>query len=544
MSRSVKLRKGRLTRREALSTAGKIAIGVVVTGVVAGVGGYFAGSSAAPTKTVTETRTVTAAEKTVTKTVTAPGTTVTVTKTVTTPTTVTTSAATPTVTGPITMYFEKGWYPEEDEAKKMLVEKFKKEKGITIDLNIFAEEDAHKKTVAGCIAGTPPDIAFVRMWDWLGQELAWKGWLEDVEDLIDVAKEMEIFDWSLKAAYLWDATEERRKYCFVPFAIDTVHFTYWRDLLEEAGMPTDPDEIPTSFDEFTNFWREAQDELWKKKPEYKEKVYGIGWPSLGGIGVNPGDGWGQIAHIMVWYGWDPIKPEGFVIDTPENIEAFKSAVKWVVDQYEAGYMPKGILEWASPDNNKAFHAKQIISVFNCSMSIPLYWYSKDKTAYFEKLASLPRMPAVTGERGLNLWHTFGWYIFKGAKYKDLAREFVKWFLQPENLNFYMKAAGGRMFPASKAVLEMDPYWREGKTDTGKTDPNLPTVYERLMNGPNEPFIHQMVGYPLNIIDCPPLAACQKVITGELSLDEAVSEAIESWKNSVKPYEEQIKEFTK
>jgi len=55
----------KISRREALSTAGKIAVSVIITGVVAGVGGYYLGSTTAPlatitkTETRTETRTVT-----------------------------------------------------------------------------------------------------------------------------------------------------------------------------------------------------------------------------------------------------------------------------------------------------------------------------------------------------------------------------------------------------------------------------------------------------------------------------------------------------
>ncbi|MEM4474713.1 MAG: substrate-binding domain-containing protein [Candidatus Bathyarchaeia archaeon] len=61
----------RLSRREALSSAAKVAIGAIIAGVVAGVGGYLAGSQAAPAKTVTERVTVTqpgpaAVERTVT----------------------------------------------------------------------------------------------------------------------------------------------------------------------------------------------------------------------------------------------------------------------------------------------------------------------------------------------------------------------------------------------------------------------------------------------------------------------------------------------
>ena len=74
------LRK-KISRREALSTAGKVAISAIVAGVVAGVGGYYAGGAGAAAKTVTETvaktTTVTTGAATVTETVTAAGTTVT-----------------------------------------------------------------------------------------------------------------------------------------------------------------------------------------------------------------------------------------------------------------------------------------------------------------------------------------------------------------------------------------------------------------------------------------------------------------------------------
>jgi len=72
----------RFSRREAIGTAAKVAAGVVIAGAIAGVSGYYAGSSAVlpTTTTITETRTVgaatvtmtTTAVKTETKTVTSP----------------------------------------------------------------------------------------------------------------------------------------------------------------------------------------------------------------------------------------------------------------------------------------------------------------------------------------------------------------------------------------------------------------------------------------------------------------------------------------
>ncbi|RLG62013.1 hypothetical protein DRO02_08495, partial [archaeon] len=92
MESSNNLLKEKISRRKAISTAGKLAIGVIITGAVAGVAGYYAGMSAAPARTVTKT-----VGATVTKTVT---TTVTTTKTV-------TATATPTKkAGKIKVYLE------------------------------------------------------------------------------------------------------------------------------------------------------------------------------------------------------------------------------------------------------------------------------------------------------------------------------------------------------------------------------------------------------------------------------------------------------
>ena len=493
--------KRRISRRAALGTMGKVAVGIVVAGAVAGVGGYYLGSKfAAPITTTTPV----------------------------------------TPIGNIAMYVEKGWYPEEEEARKWLARMFKRETGIEINLTSLTQEDLLKKVVAGATAGTPPDIAFCTTLSWM-QDYAWKGWIEDLGEFIDILKELEVPDWAIEAWKWADPTKKELILAGVPFCADNIPFHYWKDLLEEIGMPTDPDELPTKFNEFSDFWKEAQDKLWSKKPEYKEKTFGIGWPSMGGIGINPGDGLQQFAHIMLWHGWKLEYEKGVLkLDTPTNREALRKAVKWFTETYEAGYMPKGILEWGSPDNNKAFHAKQIISVHNGTMSIPLYWYSRDKSVYFEKTASLRRFPSENGERGAQTWEVHSWMIFKDAARKDLAKKFIKWFLQPEIINDYLKATGGRFIPISRVVLEMDPFWREGKTDGGKyIDPHLPTMYEMYEKGPNFPNPQHWFKHPWAYVEAYPMQAVHKVITEGYSVDEAVDWALRTWIDVIRPYQEEM-----
>ncbi|MGQ9781647.1 MAG: ABC transporter substrate-binding protein, partial [Nitrososphaeria archaeon] len=464
----------------------------------------------------------------------------------TTATTTTTSVVTttPTVTpaGNITMYVEKGWYPEEEEAKKWLATMFKRETGITIDLTSLSQEDILKKTAAGAMAGNPPDIVFCTTLSWM-QDYGWKGWLEDLSEFTDDLKKLEVPDWAVNAWKWADGVKKKQILAGVPYAIDNIPFHYWKDLLEKAGMPTKPEEIPMRFSDFSAFWKQAQDRLWEKDPDSKDKVYGIGWPSMGGIGTNPGDGFQQMVHIMFWHGWKlEFDSKGLInLDASGNRVALRKAVNWFVETYQSGYMPKGIMEWGSPDNNKAFHAKSVMSVQNGTMSIPLYWYGVDKTAYFQKTASLSRFPSETGDRGTQTWEVHSWMVFAGGKNKQLAKRFIKWFLQAEIINDFLKATGGRFYPTSRVVLESDSYWKNGKTDGGQyTDPHLPMVYEMYKNGPNVPNPQHWFSHPWSYLDAYPMQAPHRVIEAGLSVDDAVNEAMEKWMNAIKPYQDEIR----
>jgi len=101
--------KKRMNRREALSTIGKISVSVAVTGIAAGLIGYYAGSTTTPTKTVTLPPSTVTKTKTVTEHVTSPS--VATTSVVTTPATTTTtvvSVTTPTMVRIVT-YHGHAW---------------------------------------------------------------------------------------------------------------------------------------------------------------------------------------------------------------------------------------------------------------------------------------------------------------------------------------------------------------------------------------------------------------------------------------------------
>src|SRR5262249_60616906 len=75
----------------------------------------------------------------------------------------------------------------------------------------------------------------------------------------------------------------------------------------------------------------------------------------------------------------------------------------------------------------------------------------------------------------------GGFIPKGARNIDVAKDFLKYFIQPKVANECLKAGLGRFLPAMPAIVKDDPFWLDPK------DPHR-SAYTRLgMLGPTVPF---------------------------------------------------------
>jgi multiple sugar transport system substrate-binding protein len=72
-------------------------------------------------------------------------------------------------------------------------------------------------------------------------------------------------------------------------------------------------------------------------------------------------------------------------------------------------------------------------------------------------------------------------IPKAAKHVDLAKDFMKYFVTPKNLNDYLKAARGRWLPVMPSIVKDDPYWTDPK------DPHRPVAVKQEIDGPTQPW---------------------------------------------------------
>ena len=67
----------------------------------------------------------------------------------------------------VVVWWVKGFYPSEDAALYDAVKKFEAKTGVKVELSQLAVQDGIPKTVAALDSGTPPDVAYIDVFDFL-----------------------------------------------------------------------------------------------------------------------------------------------------------------------------------------------------------------------------------------------------------------------------------------------------------------------------------------------------------------------------------------
>jgi multiple sugar transport system substrate-binding protein len=106
---------------------------------------------------------------------------------------------------------------------------------------------------------------------------------------------------------------------------------------------------------------------------------------------------------------------------------------------------------------------------------------KNKKAYYEEavVTGLPNrnddstMPCFLGAGG--------GFVPKGAKNVETAKDFMKYFMQPQVMNENLKNGLGRWVPVFPQIVKDDPWWLDSTTDPHRA----PYVREAVL-GPNIP----------------------------------------------------------
>jgi multiple sugar transport system substrate-binding protein len=370
-----------------------------------------------------------------------------------------------------TVWQVQGFVPEEDAAFRATIADYEKVSGNKIDLSIMPFTALNQKAISAITTGDVPDLIFHDAPATILPQFAWDNKLEDVSDVVEAHK-AELSKTAVLASSFYNRVTKARAFYLVPIKQGCEPFHVWGDLVEQAGFKLS--DAPDTWDAFWDFFKPMQQVL---RGKGRRKLYAMG-PQITTVGPN--DGNGLFAHFLIANGGAAIvSPDGKLhTDDPQVREAAIKSVDYLTNCYKQGYVPPEALSWNDADDNNAYHEKLILMDLDGTLSTELAMVH-DKAA-FEASVTLALPKTNDGKEMHAVQAAGGGFIPLGAKNVAVAKDFMKFFIQPQVMNENLKQGLGRWLPVIQSLVKSDPFWLESK------DPHLAPYVREGALGPTMP----------------------------------------------------------
>jgi multiple sugar transport system substrate-binding protein len=374
-----------------------------------------------------------------------------------------------------TVWWTQGFVPEEDAAFKKIVEDYQKQSGNTIDYSLIPFAPLMQKIVSAITSGEVPDLVSHDINDQVVvPQNAWDDKVVEVSDVVEAQKDQLHPTVYLATQYYNSVTKKRGAY-LIPYKTAVLPFHVWTPLVEKAGFKLS--DAPKTWDAFWDFFKPMQAKL---RDSGMRNVYSMG---LQCTTTGPADGNNMFHHFLIANGGNGIvTKDGKVhLDDPQVKEAVIKSLTYITTAFKDGYVPSGALSWNDADDNNAFHSKLFVMDLDGTISTEVAIKDQAERDQVTTM-SLPNKndgTPMTAELGVG-----GAFIPKGAKSIDVAKDFMKFLVQPPVVNNYLKEGLGRWLPAVPSLVKSDPFWM--------ADPHrAPYVTEGLLNDtvPNYPVFN-------------------------------------------------------
>ncbi len=346
-----------------------------------------------------------------------------------------------------TAWWVQGFAHEEDIAFKKIVEDYQKASGNTIDYTIIPYAPMRQKIISAITSGSVPDLFQNTPFELIALQ-AWNDKLVDVTDVVETQKE-EYVDTALLSAYCYNSVEKKRSFYGVPYTSDVFTNHIWRSLVEKAGYKID--DIPKTWDAFYDFFKGVQKKL---REQGNRHVYGLGFQ----VTANGGDPNNFFNYFLIAYGGQGIvtKDGKLHLDDPAVRAAAIKALTYPTTAYKEGFVPSGAINWNDADDNNAFHSKEIVMDLDGSLSTEVAIIAnKDE---YNDILTYGLALSNEGKPVPSQAPSLSGLIPKGAKNVDVAKDFLKFLIQPAVLNDYLKTGLGRRVPPMPSIVKKDPWW--------------------------------------------------------------------------------------
>lgn len=372
----------------------------------------------------------------------------------------------------IVVWWTQGFYRAEDQAVKDSMAEWEKQTGNKVDLTIINGPDLVTKIIAAMSVGDVPDLVHSVTGNlFLVPQAVWNDQLLDVTDVVESQKS-EFSKTALDSSRYYNNAKKQRSYYTVPIKCATMMEEVWRPLIEEAGYH-DAD-IPKTQDAYFDFFQSVQDKLRSKG----KRIFGLGYS----MATKEADSGNLFASFLNAYGGAGIvTPDGKLhVDDPKVRKAAISAVERLTTPLKKGFVPPGSINWGDVDNNNAFYARQIVMTPNVTISIAVA--QKEKPDQYMKEIITQAVPLGNdGKPVVSMLGVSPCFIPKGAKNVDGAKTLLKAFIQPSNMNSYLKEARGRWTPVMPSLAKTDPFWLD------PSDPHIGVGTRACLDNPTMPW---------------------------------------------------------
>ena len=347
-------------------------------------------------------------------------------------------------------WINQGFIPEEDAAARKICEDYMKESGNKLEYSILPFMALNQKTISALTSGDVPDMIFMDAPSSIIPQNAWDDKILDVSDVV-APYESQLHETAKLGATFYNKTTKKRSYYLAPIKQGATPFHIWGDLVEKAGAKMS--DIPPKWDDHWKFFAGLQKPL---RAKGMRKVYACG---LQITTVGPNDGNNVFVHFVIANGGEGmVTPDGkFHADDPKVREAAIKSVELMTDLYKQGVVPPEALSWNDADDNNGFHEKLFVMDFDGTLSTELAMI-KDKQAFYHDMQTLAPKLKNDGTSMKTQINAGGGYIPKGAKGVEVAKDFLKYWMQPKIMNENLKAGLGRWFPTIHQVVKDDPWW--------------------------------------------------------------------------------------
>src|SRR6202040_3977498 len=370
-----------------------------------------------------------------------------------------------------TVWWVQGFAEEEDVSFKRIVADYEKASGNTIDYSIIPYAPERQKIVSAMTSGVVPDLFQNNPFEIVAL-YAWDDKLVDVSDVVATQKE-EYTEAALLSAYCFNRIEKRRNFYGVPYTASVSGNHIWGSLVQKAGYSIE--DIPKTWDAFYDFFKGVQRKL---REQGMRHVYGLGFQ----VTTNGADPNSTFNNFLIAYGGQSIvTSDGKLhLDDPQVQKAAIEALTYPATAYKEGFVPPSAINWNDADDNNAFHAKTIVMDLDGSISTEVAVLSQGKKEDYDDIVTMPLALSNEGKPVPSLAGSYSGLIPKGAKNVTVAKEFLKFFIQPKVIGEVLKTGLGRRAPAMPSIVKDDKWWTDPK------DQHVAAQTQQAVLGPTLP----------------------------------------------------------